>query len=108
MRNIFPGLAIICGTALFITGNTWPAIVITSIAVLGAAAGAAITHQRAMEQDKNAKEAMEKLADAIASNATGNDQVAQLSEAFGSFMNLIMTGIDPSPRGGNNGGHGPH
>jgi len=105
MKNIFPGLSIICGTALLIAGNAVAGIIFASLGFIGAIMGAALRHQAEQESIKAIKE----LTESVASNATGQEQVEQLGEAFGTLMNLLMSGFsDPTPRGGNRGGNNIH
>lgn len=103
MKHVFPGLAIICATALFIAGSVWPGIVFASLGFLGAAFGAALRYQQELEATKVAKE----LTEAIAAGGAGKEQVEQLSEAFGTLMSVLMSGFTDPSQGGNNGGTPP-
>ena len=101
MKHLFPGLAIICATALFIAGSTWPGIIFASLGFLGAMFGAAIRYQSEQEATKAAKE----LTEAIAASGAGKEQVEQLGEAFGQLMTALMSGFTDPSQGGNHGGN---
>ena len=96
MKHVFPGLAIICATALFIAGSTWPGIVFASLGFLGAAFGAAIRHQQEVESAKIAKE----LTESIAAGNGGQE----LKQALGDLMSLFINGSTDPNSGGNHGG----
>ena len=102
MKHVFPGLAIICATALFIAGSTWPGVVFASMGFLGAAFGAAIRYQQEVESAKIAKE----LTEAI---AAGGGEGSELKQVIADLMNMFVSGpadpIDPTG-GGNHGGNG--
>jgi len=79
MKSIFPGLSIICGTALIIAGNTTAGIVFAVLGFCGALAGAAIRHQQEVEALAVAKEFIE----ALSKKSTSEDQIAEMQAAMG-------------------------
>ena len=79
MKSLFPGLAIVCGTALLIAGNTTGGIVFTCLGFLGAIMGAAIRHQ----QEQEAMTVMKELTEALKKNSTSESQIHEVTEAVG-------------------------
>ena len=82
MKSLFPGLAIICGTALLIAGNTTSGIVFAVLGFLGAIAGAAIRQQNEQE----AIAVMKEFTEAFKKNSTNDDQIAEMQEAIGQLV----------------------
>lgn len=109
MKSLFPGLSIICGTALLIAGNTTAGIVFASLGFIGAVLSAAIRHQ----QEQEAMTLMKEFTEALKKNSTSENQIAEMQEAVGqlggAFAELwkALTTVpsnDPWGTGGGNGG----
>ena len=110
MKNIFPGLALVCGTALLIAGNITAGIVFASLGFLGAIMGAALRHQQEQEALKVMKEFTETIQNASASNNEVEEMkqaLSQLGGALGEIWGALVSPDtkDPWPNdgGGNNG-----
>ena len=109
MKSLFPGLSIVCGTALLIAGNTTAGIVFTVLGFLGAVFGAAIRHQQEQEAFKVMTEFTETLKKSSSSDQEIEEvraSLVQLAEAFGELWGSLTSADtkDPWPSGGNNGG----
>ena len=116
MKNIFPGLSIICGTALLIAGNVTSGIIFASLGFLGAIMGAALRHQQEQEALKVMKEFTETLQNSAASTSEVEEVKQSLTQLAGAFGELWGALVSPDtkndPWGGYNGsgggGHGVH
>lgn len=110
MKSLFPGLAIICGTALLIAGNATAGIVFACLGFIGAVMGAALRHQ----QEQEAVAIIKEFAEALKNNSTSESQinemqeaVGQLGGAFADLMKALMSASSSDPWGSNGGSGGP-
>ena len=109
MKNIFPGLSIICGTALLIAGSVTSGIVFASLGFLGAIMGAALRHQQEQEALKVMREFTETLKSTSASNNEVEEMkqnLTQLAGALGEIWGALVSPDTKDPWGGHNGGGG--
>jgi hypothetical protein len=108
MKSLFPGLSIICGTALLIAGNTTAGIVFACLGFVGAVLGAAIRHQ----QEQEALAIMKEFTEALKKNSTSENQIAEMQEAMGqlggAFAELwkALTTVPSDSSWGSGGGNG--
>lgn len=108
MKSLFPGLSIICGTALLIAGNTTAGIVFACLGFVGAVLGTAIRHQ----QEQEAMAIMKEFTEALKKNSTSENQIAEMQEAMGQlggafaelWKALTVPSSDTWGSGGGNGG----
>lgn len=107
MRNIFPGLTIVCGTALLIAGSITAGIVFASLGFLGAVMGAALKHQQEQEAIKVMKEFTETLQNVSASNNEVEEMkqaLTQLGGALGEIWGALVSPDTKDPWGNDGGG----
>jgi hypothetical protein len=98
MKNLFPGLSIICGTALLISGTTVAGVVFASLGFMGAVMGTALKHQ----QEQEAIKAIKELTEAIAANENVDgridDLAASIGEVGGAFAQLMAAFTTTAPK----------
>ena len=111
MKSVFPGLSIICGTAMLIAGNTTPGIVFAVLGFLGAIMGAAVRHQQEQEALKTMKEFTEALQNTSASNKEVEDMkqaMSDLGSVIGEIWGALVSPDTKDPWGGGHNGGGSH
>lgn len=108
MKNVFPGLSIICGTALLIAGNVTAGIVFATLGFLGAVMGAALRHQQEQEAIKVMKEFTEVTKTKEGVDTRLNDLAESVGQFGGAMAELIAAftagnkdPYDPFGGGGN-------
>lgn len=111
MRSIFSGIALVCSTALLITGNLFAGIAFAVCGFFGGLASAALRHHQEQETVKAIREFTEALKKNTVSQdktASMEDSINQLGNALGEIFQALSSvnpGGNSDPWGSNNGGN---